>query len=107
MAIRNIEVFLEVITIASAWIKFPCKRFLKQDTFALIPSGGYMGNINYSKKANMRLIHRERTDKCTILNGRYGREFRLPKLPNLNVDGYCARRRKVYEFLGCFFLARP
>jgi G:T-mismatch repair DNA endonuclease (very short patch repair protein) len=103
MAIGNIEVFLESITIASACNKVLRKRFLNPDTVCLIPSGGYTGNVNYCKKAIMWLIHREKTDGCTIRHGRNGREYRLPELPHLSVDGYCEETRKVYEFLGCFW----
>jgi hypothetical protein len=51
--IGNIEVFIELITIASACNKVLRRRFLKPDTIGLIPAGGYTGNVNYSKKAIM------------------------------------------------------
>jgi len=51
--IGNIEVFLEDITIASACNKELRKQFLKPDTIGLISTGGYSGNINYSKKSLM------------------------------------------------------
>ena len=41
MQIRNLEVFLESITIASACNKFLRNRFLQPDTMGLIPTGGY------------------------------------------------------------------
>ena len=80
--------FLESIIIASAY-KVLRKRFLKPDTIGLIPSGWYSGNVNYSNKAMMWLVYRERTDGCTILHARNGREYRTPELPNLSVDGFC------------------
>ena len=46
MKIGNIEVFLEAITIAFACNKVLRKRFLKPDTIGLIPTGGYIGNVN-------------------------------------------------------------
>ena len=49
----------------------------------------------------MWLIYREQLDNCKIIHARNGREFRLPELPHLSVDGYCVQTRKVYEFLGC------
>ena len=44
--IRNIDVFLESINIASACNKVLHTRFLKLNTIGLIPSGGYTGNVN-------------------------------------------------------------
>jgi hypothetical protein len=44
--IGNIEIFIESITIASAWNKVLRRRFLKPDTIGLIPAGGYMGKVN-------------------------------------------------------------
>ena len=101
--IGNINIFQESITIASACNKLLRKRFLKPDTIGLIPRGGYTANVKQSKKALMWLVHRERTDGCTILHGRNGREHRLPELPHLSVDGFCPETRTVYEFMGCYF----
>jgi G:T-mismatch repair DNA endonuclease (very short patch repair protein) len=103
LAIGNIEVFVEAVTITSACNKVLRKRFLRPDTSGIIPSGGYTGNVNYSKKAIMWLIHKEQTDGYIIQHARNGREFRLPEHPHLSVDGYCAENKTVYEFLGCFF----
>jgi len=60
--IGNIDVFLEAITIASACNKVLRKQYLKPDTIGLIPTGGYSGNVNYSKKSLMWLVYREKTD---------------------------------------------
>jgi hypothetical protein len=46
----NIEVFLEATTIASACNKVLRKRSLKPNIIGLIPTGGYSGNVKYSKK---------------------------------------------------------
>jgi len=62
MQIGNIEVFLEASTIADACNKVLRKRFLKPDTIGLILTGGYSGNVNYSKKALMWLVYREMMD---------------------------------------------
>ena len=59
--IRNIEVFLESFTIASACNKVLRKKFLKPNTIGLIPDGGYSCNNNYSKKALMWLLHMKQT----------------------------------------------
>jgi len=60
--IGNIEVFMEAITIASSCNKVLGKQFLKPDTIGLIPTGGYSGNVNYSKKSLMWLVYKEKTD---------------------------------------------
>jgi hypothetical protein len=74
LAIGNIEMFLESMTIASAFNRLLRKRSLKLGTIGLIPTGGYTDNVNYSKKALMWLVYREQTDGCTILHGGNGRE---------------------------------
>jgi len=51
MQIGNIVVFLEAITIASAYNKVLHKRFLQPDTIGLIPTGEYTCNNKYRKKA--------------------------------------------------------
>jgi hypothetical protein len=51
--IGNIEVFLELFTIANACNKVLLKKFLKPATIGLIPTGGYSLKKNYSKKALM------------------------------------------------------
>ena len=98
-----IDVFQESITIESACNKILRKRFLQTDTIGLIPKGGYTANIKQSKKALMWLVHREKTNGCTILHARNGRAYRLPELPKLSVDGFCHETRTVYEFMGCYF----
>ena len=103
LLIGNIDAFLEVITIMSAYNKVLRKRFLKSDTIGLTPKGGYTANVKYSKKALMWLVYREKTDGRDILHGCNGREYRLPELPNMCVDGFCPETRTVYEFLGCYF----
>jgi hypothetical protein len=77
--------------------------FLQPDTIGLIPTEGYTGNVRYRKKALMWLAYKEDIDGWKILHGRNGREYRLPELPHLSVDGFCPETKKVYEFLGCYF----
>jgi hypothetical protein len=95
---RNIEVFLGSITIASACNGVLRKRFLKPGTIGLIPTGGFTGNVNYSKKALMWLVYREKTDGCNILHGGNDRVYRLPDVPNLSVHGFCVETGTF----GCF-----
>jgi hypothetical protein len=56
MRVGHREVFQESVTLASACNKILRKLFLKTDTIGLIPTGGYTGNVNYSKKAMMWLV---------------------------------------------------
>ena len=70
----NIDVFQVSVTIAAACNKVLGKLFLKPGTIGLIPSGGYSGNVNYSKKALMWLVYREHLDGCRIMHGRNGRD---------------------------------
>ena len=42
-----------------------------------------------------------------ILHVRNGREYRLPELPNMSVDGICPETRKVYEFSAVIFTNIP
>jgi len=51
----------------------------------------------------MWILHMEEEDNCKILHARNGREIILPELPHFSVDGYCAERRTIHEFMGCFF----
>ena len=105
--IGNIDVFQESITIGSACNKVLRKRFLQPDTIGLIPKGGYTANLKQSKKALMWLVHRERTDGCTILHGRNGREYRLPELPHLSVDGFCPQTRQCTNSWAAITTAIP
>jgi len=102
MQIGHIDVFAESITIASACNKFLRKRFLKPDTIGLIPTGRYTCNNRYSKKSLMWLLYMEETDGVQKMHCRNGREYSLPDLPNISVDGYCPETKTIYEFFGCF-----
>jgi len=102
--IGNIEVFLEAIKIASACNKVLRKRFLNTDTIGLIPMGGYGGNVNYSKKSLIWLFHIVKlVGEGKILPGRNGRDYRLPELSHINVDGFCPETRRGYEFISCYY----
>lgn len=62
MQLGNIQVFLEVIKIASACNTLLRKRFLESDTIGLISIGGCTANVKYIKKALIWLVHIETTD---------------------------------------------
>ena len=66
------------------------------------PRWWLFGNINYRKKAIIWLVYTEQQDGCRIMHSRNGREFRLPTLPRLSVDGFCAETNTVYKFCGCY-----
>ena len=87
ISISNVDV-LEDITIVSACNKVLRKRFTIPNNRANADRL-YSCNDNHSKKALMWLVHNERTDGCRISHGRNGREFKLPELPHITVDGYC------------------
>jgi hypothetical protein len=61
----------------------------------LISAGCFTDSANYKRKAIMWLIHREQTVNCQILHERTSREFRLPELPRLSVDGYCPNTKAL------------
>jgi len=75
------------------------KGFLKPVTIGIIPTGGYSGNVNHSKKALMWLVYKEIMDGGReILHGRNGREYGLTDLTNFSVDGYARRRAYCTNF---------
>jgi len=86
MHIGNIDVFVVEITIASPCNKFLRKRFLKSETKGIIPTDGYIGNNEKSKKDMMWLLHMEKTNGVRIMHARNGRDYRLPDFPRPNVD---------------------
>jgi hypothetical protein len=100
MWVGNIYVIQESVKIASACNKVLRRIILNPDIIGLINTGEYTGNINYSRKDMMWLVYREQTDGCRIRHGRNGPEYRLPELPNFSLDGFCAERNTVYEFIG-------
>jgi G:T-mismatch repair DNA endonuclease (very short patch repair protein) len=79
------------------------KQFLKPDTIDMIPAGGYSGNVNESKKALMWLVYGEQTYECRIMHGRNGREYRLPQVPHLSIDGLCEETKTLYKFWSCYW----
>ena len=81
-------------------------HFIKDNSIALIPSGGYQ-NHKYSNKSiewleylnvahNKNIVHK--------LNSKSGDEV---KIGRYRVDGYDAGSKTVYEFNGCFFHGHP
>lgn len=59
--------FLESITIASSCNKVLRKQFLQPDSIGVIPTGGYSGNVKYSRKAMIWLAYKEQTGGCRIM----------------------------------------
>jgi hypothetical protein len=69
LQVGNIDVFHESVTIASACNKVLRIIFLKPVTIGLMPTGGYSGNVIYSKNALMWLVCREQLNGCRIMHG--------------------------------------
>lgn len=107
LQIGNIAFLLESLTIPSACNKILRLKFLKQNTMGLIPKGGYTCTNRFSKIAMMWLHHNEQTDGLEIKHANDAREYRLPELPKLIVDGYCLETKTVYEFCVCFWYGQP
>jgi len=81
-------------------------HFLKKDSIALIPAGGYR-NHKYSNKSiewmeflnfknDLNIIHK--------LNSKTGAEIVIGKK---RVDGFDENTKTIYEFHGCFFHGHP
>jgi len=51
----------------------------------------------------MWMLHMEETDGVKVMHGRNGREYKLPELPHISVDGYCPETRIIYVFFRCYF----
>jgi hypothetical protein len=51
----------------------------------------------------MWLIDKEQREGRRIQHGRNGREYALPELAELRVDGYCEETRTVYELVDCYW----
>lgn len=81
IVVRNIDVFLETITIEAVCNKVLRKMILKPNAVCLIPTAGYSVNLIYSKKSLMWLVYMEQSDDCIILYWRNVRDYRLPDLP--------------------------
>jgi len=50
----------------------------------------------------MWLLHMGHKDGVKIMHGRNGRQYKVPELAHLSVDGYCPETKTIYEFNGCF-----
>ena len=75
--------------------------FLKPDTVGIIPRAGYRMGVRQSVEALQWLAYMVRTRKNITPAGN-GMEFHLPRVNNVEVDGYCAETREVFEYLGLF-----
>jgi hypothetical protein len=68
--------------------------FLKPNTVGFIPRAGLRMGDRQSFEALQWLAYIVRTRK-NITHAANGREFHLPGVPNVIVDGYCAVTREV------------
>jgi G:T-mismatch repair DNA endonuclease (very short patch repair protein) len=103
LKIGNIDVFQESITIASVCNKVFRKNFLKPNSIGLIPKGGYRKADKQSRKALLWMRYLEMNYPIHIRHAGNGREYRLPELPNLKVDGFCEETKEVFSFNGCLW----
>lgn len=105
LKITGIDVFAECMTTATLCSKFYRKKFLKPNTIALIPAGGYRRAEKQSIKAVKWMEYLMKEDNgLRIQHARNGAEARRGrwKLDGLSADGCTA-----YEFHGCFWHGCP
>jgi hypothetical protein len=91
----NVRPFDVAVTIASACMYTFRKNFLKPNTIATIPHGGYNGKDRHSKDSLKWLKWISRTEGIHIQHAGNGREF---KVGRLRVDGYCQATNTIYEY---------
>ena len=76
------------------------KCFLRPETIAVIPSGGYRLDDNQSKIALQYLWWAGHSETLDIIHAGRGREVRILNIP---VDGLCLANNTVYQFHGCYY----
>lgn len=91
----TVDPLCQAITIAGACNLVFRKRFLKPDTIAIIPHGGYQREENQSIIATKWLKWMAEKDNCHILHKYNGGEQSVGKY---RVDGLCGTT--IYEFYG-------
>jgi len=50
----------------------------------------------------MKLLHIQQTGMVKIMHDRNLREYKLPELPRVSVEGYCSDANTIYELFGCY-----
>lgn len=100
----NVRPFDVAVTIASVCMHTFRKNFLKPDTIATVPHGGYTRKDRHSKESLRWLKWVSHSENVDIRHAGNGREF---KVDNLRVDGYCQETNTVYEYHGCPYHGCP
>ncbi|KAG8238696.1 hypothetical protein J437_LFUL016575, partial [Ladona fulva] len=98
LASTGVDPFREAVTIASACMKVFRRNFLKPETLAIIPPGGYRMADRQSRKALLWLTWEEKERGITIRHAGNGREVRIL---GRKMDG--VHEGTVFEFHGCYF----
>jgi hypothetical protein len=79
--------------------------FPKPETVRIIPRAGYRMGDRQSVEALHWLAYIGWTRNVTHAGN--GREVHLPRVQDLNVEGYCSETNEVFEYLGCFWHGCP
>uniref|UniRef100_A0ABD2WZ65 DNA-directed DNA polymerase n=1 Tax=Trichogramma kaykai TaxID=54128 RepID=A0ABD2WZ65_9HYME len=104
--LAEVDPFAQATTIASACSYMFRKKFLKENTIALIPPAGYRRCDTHSQIAIEWLLLCEHEVGCEIIHAGRSREHCL--MEGYRVDGYLgptdgSPRGTVFEFQGCFY----
>src|SRR3978361_2190327 len=100
MDVGSVSPFTEAITIPGACNKLFRRKFLQQDSIAVLPKNGYRAADTQSKIATQWLIYEAQQRGINI---RHVAGQREKHIDGTKVDGYCAETWQVFEFHGCYF----
>ncbi|XP_071850632.1 uncharacterized protein [Apostichopus japonicus] len=112
LAMNQMDPFVNAMTIAQACQQVFRRKFLKEDTIALVPSLGYRRMDTHSKKATQWLAWQGHVAGVRIQHARNGGETTVKcwqdndtVLAEYKVDGF--QNDTVYEFHGCVWHGCP
>lgn len=97
---QGIDPFANSFTIASYCNLIFRRNFMDEGKIGIIPENGYNPKQNVSKKSIIWLKYLANKDKIQIKNNTNGGE---KKVGNFFLDGFCAEKKTIYEFNGCFW----
>ena len=101
---HKVDPFACAITIASTCMHIFRKRFLKEETIAIVPNGGYRTEEMQSAIAIKWLKWLSESEDLDIQHARNGHEV---KILNYKVDGQLRNTKQIFEFNGCVFHGCP
>ena len=96
----KMDPFRQAITISSISKEVFRTMFLKPHNVGIIPRAGYRMVDRQSVDVLQWLTYIGRT-RNDVTHAGNGREVHLSKIPNVKVDGYCAEKNEVFEYLEC------